>query len=79
MPLIQPKWPVEPVIFYVVTYYATNEENADPVSVFNNMKTYDAALALAQSTITDNANSGVCTIQPVTASVVFPAIEWEDF
>lgn len=79
MPLIQPKWPIEQATLYVVSYYATNAESAEPVETYNIMSDYNAAIEKAKELITDNANVGVCTVQPVNTAIVFPAVEWVDF
>lgn len=74
-----PFWPVEPTLYFVVSYYPTNADSETPTTIDQTMKTYNDAIARAKELITDNANAGVCTIQQVTATIVYPSIPWEDF
>ena len=72
-------WPVEPTILYVFSYYQTNAENEAVSYVSPNMSSYNIALEAAKQYIQDQANIGVCIIQPITATVVYPFVPWEDF
>lgn len=74
-----PTWPVEPTTLYVVSYFANNMTNTAPTLVDPIMYDYNSALQKAKDYITDNSNTGVCTIQPVACTVVYPSIPWEDF
>lgn len=74
-----PVWPVEPTAFYIVSYYINNAPDTTPTTILSNMIDYNSALAAAKQTILDNANVGVCTIQQVTAVVVYPSIPWVAF
>jgi hypothetical protein len=74
-----PTWPIEPTILYVVTYYPTNALEAEPDSIDLVMKDLESAVARAKELITDAENVGVCTIQQVCATIVYPAIPWEAF
>jgi myo-inositol catabolism protein IolC len=77
--LIQPKWPIEPVVQFIVYYYPTNQSNETPTVTNNMLKTYDQALEYSKQIILDNENSGVCVISQMAGTIVFPAINYEDF
>lgn len=72
-------WPVEPTTFFVYTYYATNATNQEPTFTSNLMTDYNAAVEAAKQYITDQGNIGVCVINPVSATVIYPFQPWEAF
>jgi hypothetical protein len=74
-----PTWPIEPTLLFVVTYYETNALSQAPTSISLTMRNYNDAVDRAKQLITDNGNEGVCAIQQVTASIVYPSIPWSDF
>lgn len=76
---VQGKWPVEPTTLYVFSYYPTNGVNEEPTYNSNLLSDYNTALQAAKDYITAQANAGVCIIQPITATIVFPFIPWEAF
>lgn len=74
-----PTWPVEPTQLFIVLYYPTDGVNEDPSSVQLNMRTYNDAVEKSKELITNAGNIGVCIIQPITVSIVYPSIPWQDF
>lgn len=74
-----PHWPVETTLLFMVSYYANNSISTSPAIIFDTMLDYNSAITKAKELITANGNFGVCTIQQVTATVVYPSIPWEDF
>ena len=74
-----PSWPVEPTTLYVLTWYETNALSQNPTTFSSMLMNYNEALDKAKELITDNGNTGVCIIQPITCSIVYPSVPWEDF
>lgn len=74
MPDNNVRWPIEPTLFWVVSYYPTNAENQLATLISTLMRTHDAAIATAKTIIADHGNEGVCTIQQVTAEIVYPSV-----
>lgn len=74
-----PTWPIEPTILFIVSYYPNNALNTSPSDIYSIMTDYNEAEAKAKELITNNANTGVCTIQQTTCVIVYPAKPWEDF
>lgn len=74
-----PTWPIESTVLYVVTWYETNALAQNPSTFNTTLMTYNEALAQAKDLITDNGNTGVCIIQPITCAVVYPSVAWVDF
>ncbi len=70
---------IEPANLFVVTYYATNAEGEAPASISLLMRDYNSAVEQAKTFISDAGNIGVCTIQLVTATIVYPFVPWEAF
>ena len=79
MPNVQPKWRIEPVIQFIVYYYANNTNSATPINSNNILRTYEDAINLAKETILTNNNSGVCVISQMAGSIVYPAQFFEEF
>ena len=69
-------WPIEPVMLFVVTYYANNADGTSPVAISLLLRDYNEAVEQAKTYIRNAGNIGVCTIQEVTASMVFPFKAW---
>jgi hypothetical protein len=74
-----PRWPIEPTTLFIFSYYPTNGVAETPTYNSNLMQDYNAALQAAKDYITAQSNVGVCVIQPITATIVYPAVPWEDF
>lgn len=74
-----PIWPIEPTVFYVFSYYPTNGINEAPTYNSNLMVDYNVALNAAKAYITTQGNVGVCVIQALNTTVVYPSIPWETF
>lgn len=72
-------WPIEPTVLYIFSYYATNAINSEPVYNSNLLSDYNTALQAAKDYITAQSNVGVCIIQPITCTLVYPFVPWEDF
>lgn len=72
-------WPIEPTTLFIVSYYPTNSTGEIPSTIDGSMRDYNSAVARAKELITANSNVGVCTIQQVTAVIVYPSKPWEDF
>ena len=72
-------WPVEPTILYMFSYYPTNGINEEPSYHSNMLVDYNSALQGAKDYITTQANDGVCIIQAITTTMVFPYVDWQDF
>lgn len=74
-----PTWPIEPTTLFVVSYYLNNDIATKPYLANTTLKTYEAAVEEAKRFITEGGNAGVCTIQQVTATIVYPSVPWVDF
>lgn len=72
-------WPIEPTTLYVFAYYPTNGLNEVSTYQSQLMENYNDALAAAKSYITSQNNAGVCVIQPITCTVIYPFVSWRDF
>lgn len=70
------KWPIEPAIMFVVTYYASNADGTSPTGISLMMRDYNEAVEQAKTFIRNAANVGVCSIQIVSATMVFPFVAW---
>ncbi len=73
------KWPIEVVSFFVFSYYPTNGVNEEPAFTSNLLATYDESVQASKDYITAQANAGVCIIQPIVSTIVFPFVPWEAF
>ena len=73
------RWPVEPTTLYMFSYYPTNGINEEPTYHSNMIQDFNTALQGAKDYITAQANTGVCIIQPITCSIVYPFVAWTDF
>lgn len=70
-------WTIEPTLFFIFSYYPTNGIDEEPTYNSNLLQTYNDAETAAKVYITDQGNEGVCIIQPITCTVVYPAKAWE--
>lgn len=74
-----PTWPIEPTVFFVFSYYPTNGVDEEPTYNSNLLVNYNDAVTQSKAYILAQDNVGVCVIQPITATVVYPSIPWTDF
>lgn len=74
-----PIWPTEPTTLYVVLYFETNALGQQPTIADPVLYTFNQAMDKSKEYITNAGNAGVCAIQPITATIVYPSIPWEDF
>lgn len=74
-----PTWKIEPTQLFVVSYYPTNSENQLPTITNLLMRDINSAETKAKEIILENGSDGVCVIQPVSVSIVYPPIPWVDF
>lgn len=73
-----PTWPIEPTVLYVVSYFANNALNTAPTLTDPVLYGYNEAIEKSKIYILNNNNNGVCIIQPITCSIIYPSIPWED-
>jgi hypothetical protein len=71
-------WPIEPTVFFVFSYYPTTELDQEPTYTSNLLQSYNSAEDAAKQKIRDENNVGVCIIQPITTTVIYPLIPWEN-
>jgi hypothetical protein len=74
-----PTWPIEPTTFFLFTYYPTNGVNEDGTYNSNLMTNYNECVAACKAYILAQNNEGVCVIQQVACTVIYPSIPWEAF